>query len=461
MGNEQSSSDTNIPSSHSFLLNKRSDAKTKSKIIVVKQKTNTVDSLCSKNDDIIKRFMDIPKFYPILKSSLNHPGLRDPPEAVFKVSPLPMLKFAYRLQEHLSRCASIVMDHDIALLLVHFGDRKRSMDHFQNYSEKIIDLQAHISNLQLLFQDLIPMAQTLNDILPEQKRLPLLDIDYRKNITKYSLEVKRNEIIREIESGTGSIDNNQDDLHIRPIDEVADFSKIQKPETLRELTLKKINDLMSFIGMDIDVFQVKPLRTKQIVAFVNYFLVRNVQMLQDFVSNMEWRIVDMEKRLNRVEVELELLELKLDSVPGLQMIVPKANESSAKQQYDSSLFNQITMEDTLKDGTVEHTKIVDSKSLFVPSSLISVEKPHKFSMEQNHCLHIRDDPRYAIYFKMLKMGVPECAVKQKMKSQGIDTVLLQTPDAFSDLPEDVAISIEGKGSTSADDDQNSTSSSDR
>ncbi|OZC07287.1 hypothetical protein X798_05707 [Onchocerca flexuosa] len=438
MGNEQSSSETNIPSSHSFLLNKRSDTKTKGKIIVVKQRTNTEDLSCSKNDDIMKRFLDIPKFYPILKSSLNHPGLRDPPETVFKVSPRPILKFAYRLQEHLSRCANIVvaeqeslgnsmknMDHDIALLLVHFGDRKRSMDHFQNYLEKINDLQAHISNLQFLFQDLMPVAETLNDILPEQKRLPLLDIDYFKNGAEYSVQIKHSEIIRKIESGTYSIDNNQDDLHIKPVDEVA----------------------------------MKPLRTKQIVAFVNYFLVRNVQMLQDFMSNMEWRIVDMEKRLSRVEVELKLLELKLDSVPGLQMVVSRINESSAKQ-HDGSLFNQITIDDTLKEGTIEHTKAVNSESLFISSSLTSVERPHKSSVEQNHCLHIRDDPRYAIYFKMLKMGVPECAVKQKMKNQGIDTALLQTPDAFSDLPEDVAISIEGKGSTSADDDQNSTSSSD-
>lgn len=57
MGNGQSSSDTNVPSSHSFLSNKISSAKTKSKVIVVKQRTNAVGSSCSKNDDMIKRFL--------------------------------------------------------------------------------------------------------------------------------------------------------------------------------------------------------------------------------------------------------------------------------------------------------------------------------------------------------------------------------------------------------------------
>ncbi|KAM3718631.1 BLOC-1-related complex subunit [Dirofilaria immitis] len=229
MGNGQSSSNTNIPSSNSFLSNKRSDVKTKGKIIVVKQRTN---ASCSKNDDIMKRFMEIPKFYPILKNSLNHPGLRDPPEAIFKINSRPILKFAYRLQEHLSRCANIVVvkqeslgnsirdiDHNIALLLIHFGERKRSVDRFQNYLGKISDLQANISNLQFLFQDLMPMAETLNNILPEQKRLPVLDIDFLKNGTECSLGEKRNEIIREIGSGIYSVDNNQDDLHIKPVEE--------------------------------------------------------------------------------------------------------------------------------------------------------------------------------------------------------------------------------------------------
>lgn len=56
----------------------------------------------------------------------------------------------------------------------------------------------------------------------------------------------------------------------------------------------------------------RPLGTRQIVAFVNYFVVRSVQMVQSFISAMEQRIIKMEKRLSRVEVELKLLELKVD-----------------------------------------------------------------------------------------------------------------------------------------------------
>uniref|UniRef100_A0A0R3S263 BLOC-1-related complex subunit 5 n=1 Tax=Elaeophora elaphi TaxID=1147741 RepID=A0A0R3S263_9BILA len=410
MGNGQSSNDTNIPSSHSFLSNKRSSAKTKGKVIVVKQRTNAAGPSCSKNDDMIKRFLEIPKFCPILKSSLNQPGLHDLPEAIFKINPRPVLKFAYRLQEHLSRCANIVIaeqeslgnlikdiDRSIGLLLVQLSDRKKSLDCFQNYIEKIDDLQAHISNLRFLFQDLMPAVETLNEILPEQKRLPLLNIDCLINVSNNSLDREQNEIIRKFESNTCSVDSNQDDLHIKPVDEVT----------------------------------MKPIETKQIVAFVNYFMVTNVQMLQSFVSDVEQRFIDMEKRLSRVEVELKLLELKLDSVPGLQITVPKVNELSVDQQYDGPLSNRITMEDSVENETVDNAKVVDSESLLVSNFIATVERPHESivsessSTKQNHCLRIRDDPRYAVYFKMLKMGVPECAVKQKMASQGIDAALLQ------------------------------------
>ncbi|VBB27191.1 unnamed protein product [Acanthocheilonema viteae] len=211
------------------------------------------------------------------------------------------------------------------------------------------------------------------------------------------------------------------------------------------------------------MFQMKSLETKQIIAFVNYFMVRNVQMLQSFVSNVERKIIDMEKRLSRVQVELKLLELKLDSVPGLQNIVPKAIELSVKQ-HDDQLLKRITTEDTIEDETVGNAKVVDSELLVDSSSITTVERPHESkvpSTKQKHYLLIRDDPRYAIYFKMLKMGVPECAVKQKMVSQGVDTALLQTPNAPSDLHEDAAASVENNELSSIDDDDhNSISSSD-
>ncbi|VDK81812.1 unnamed protein product, partial [Litomosoides sigmodontis] len=157
---------------------------------------------------------------------------------------------------------------------------------------------------------------------------------------------------------------------------------------------------MSFVHMDVDISQAKSLGTKQIVAFVNYFMVKNMQLLESFVCDVERRIVDMERRLSRVEVELKLLEHKLDSVPGLQVVIPEGGESSAEVRNDGSLLNTITSENNMESEAVENAEAVDSES----SAVSAVKKPHESvvlkasSTKQNLC--IRDDPRYAIYFKM-------------------------------------------------------------
>ena len=40
-----------------------------------------------------------------------------------------------------------------------------------------------------------------------------------------------------------------------------------------------------------------------------------------------------------------------------------------------------------------------------------------------------EDERFVKYFKMLKMGVPLQAVKNKMKGEGLDDSVLDNPDA--------------------------------
>ena len=42
---------------------------------------------------------------------------------------------------------------------------------------------------------------------------------------------------------------------------------------------------------------------------------------------------------------------------------------------------------------------------------------------------VSEDERFAKYFKMLKMGVPLQAVKNKMKGEGLDDSVLDNPDA--------------------------------
>ena len=52
---------------------------------------------------------------------------------------------------------------------------------------------------------------------------------------------------------------------------------------------------------------------------------------------------------------------------------------------------------------------------------------------------VAEDERFVKYFKMLKMGVPLQAVKNKMKAEGLDDSVLDNPDApadYNDVPND-------------------------
>ncbi|VDN06925.1 unnamed protein product [Thelazia callipaeda] len=201
------------------------------------------------------------------------------------------------------------------------------------------------------------------------------------------------------------------------------------------------------LTMAVDLSKVEPLNKKHIVAFVNHFLMRNVELLNSFVSNAETRIIELEKRMSRVEVDLKLLEVRIDSISGLPLITSSKEESSVPTKTSENLVPN-------KNRMKNETKVAGMNSKFMTDAdKIEVADSKESSGDAKHCFHVRDDPRYAVYFKMLRMGVPECAVKQKMVSEGVDPTLLQTPDAVTDVPQNMP-TVEQE----VEDDHNSTSS---
>merc|ERR1712080_329759 len=50
---------------------------------------------------------------------------------------------------------------------------------------------------------------------------------------------------------------------------------------------------------------------------------------------------------------------------------------------------------------------------------------------------VSEDPRYARFFRMVRMGVPLQAVKNKMKAEGLSGDILDPPEAPSDSTEEV------------------------
>jgi hypothetical protein len=80
--------------------------------------------------------------------------------------------------------------------------------------------------------------------------------------------------------------------------------------------------------------------------------------------------------------------------------------------------------------------------------------PEEKKLENEGKIKISEHPNFAKYFKMLRLGIPELGVKQKMASEGFDASLLDKPDALIEAP-----SAEPKVDESDSDDSSFSSSS--
>ena len=134
----------------------------------------------------------------------------------------------------------------------------------------------------------------------------------------------------------------------------------------------------------VDYEKVEALQRKRVLKFVNHFVLQMTNFLSNFSQTCDTKLLSISKRLGDLETSLVLLEHKLDSVPQLRNL--------PTLQMDTELAIL---------PTTQPAPVQDQEDqVDLQESLI---EPFK---------------------KMLQVGVPEEAVKQKMTVQGIDPNLL-------------------------------------
>ena len=134
----------------------------------------------------------------------------------------------------------------------------------------------------------------------------------------------------------------------------------------------------------VDYEKVEALQRKRVLKFVNHFVLQMTNFLSNFSQTCDTKLLSISKRLSDLETSLVLLEHKLDSVPQLRNL--------PTLQMDTELAIL---------PTTQPAPVQDQEDqVDLQESLI---EPFK---------------------KMLQVGVPEEAVKQKMTVQGIDPNLL-------------------------------------
>ncbi|KAI6242683.1 BLOC-1-related complex subunit 5 [Aphelenchoides fujianensis] len=187
MGNEQSQAGPSAPtssSSFSFLNRKstRSSQKTHSPVVVANQRRTDPNE-----DENLKKLREIPRFQPLLKGVL--PGQRDPPGVFQKIDPKHISRFVHRLQIHFAACHRAVGAEQTALCTkITEVDTttsdvfKRTSIHAKKYEtltadlKRIQTLESNLDSLQTLLEDVTRGLQTLNELLPDDQRLPLLPL---------------------------------------------------------------------------------------------------------------------------------------------------------------------------------------------------------------------------------------------------------------------------------------------
>ena len=137
----------------------------------------------------------------------------------------------------------------------------------------------------------------------------------------------------------------------------------------------------------VDYEQVEPLQRKRLLKFVNHFVLQMVNFLSNFSQTCDMKLMSISQKLNDLETSLVLLENKLESVPSLKL------ESTMQEQETKSTAEPVVQAEEEMEAEVKKESQID-ESLVAP------------------------------FKKMLQVGVPEQAVRQKMKIQGLDDALL-------------------------------------
>ncbi|CAD5111102.1 DgyrCDS447 [Dimorphilus gyrociliatus] len=168
------------------------------------------------------------------------------------------------------------------------------------------------------------------------------------------------------------------------------------------------SDGLPLVGPGIDYNAVQPIHQKRMLAFLNHFVSHTVQFLNRFSCVCEEKLGEVASRLERLENSLVLLENKIGSVPGLENVTVQQVEATTVERKSESTENPTD------NGNISKREAEQEKEAVTESKRRTVA----------------EDPRYADYVRMLKVGVPVFAIKQKMMMKGVDPNILDNLDAI-------------------------------
>ncbi|XP_018412148.1 PREDICTED: WASH complex subunit CCDC53 isoform X4 [Nanorana parkeri] len=172
-------------------------------------------------------------------------------------------------------------------------------------------------------------------------------------------------------------------------------------------------DGLPIVGSGIDLTKVPAIQQKRTVAFLNQFVVHTVQFLNRFSTVCEEKLSALSLRIQQIEITLNILDAKLSSIPGLEDV------KAETQLLPTNLTN----------GHVPSQPDTESLTVSPQSDNSMNDNASQKEVQTDSVATVAKDPRYARYLKMVQVGVPVMAIRNKMIAEGLNPDLLETPNA--------------------------------
>ncbi|XP_036432577.1 WASH complex subunit 3 [Colossoma macropomum] len=178
-------------------------------------------------------------------------------------------------------------------------------------------------------------------------------------------------------------------------------------------------DGLPIVGSGVDLTKVPAIQQRRVVAFLNQFIVHTVRFLNRFSTVCEEKLATVSLRIQQIETTLSILEAKLSSIPGLEDVTVDGVSQRPSTQTNGPAVGS--------NGTAAPTG--PSPSSEDPRQGQENPQEHKGEAVAENVMTVAKDPRYTRYLKMVQVGVPVMAIKNKMILEGLDPSLLDSPDA--------------------------------
>jgi len=210
--------------------------------------------------------------------------------------------------------------------------------------------------------------------------------------------------------------------------------------------------------LPVDLSQLPSIPAAKSLLLVNNFVANSTRFLNHFANECEERISRVSANVTRVEILLAILEAKLNSIPDLdvseQQVQAAKNDDLSATQIELGISDaDLPGMDISANGTPlpppppppqEEGALIEGMPLPPPpmdgmETALVVPPPPPSSMgdfdddedqvevgqsDGPPLLKLKDDPIYAKYFTMRRLGIPDPVIEQKLMMDGMDTNIL-------------------------------------